>query len=473
MTVASPQKIDWMTLWRSGALPRFCFLSIGCVFHAGAENAISTLMPSIVRDIGGVELNGWSFSTYEIGSVVAGAAIGRLTNYWTVRTTLTLAALIFALGSFMTALSPSMEFMLAGRLLSGFGGGGLLSVTYVAIQRQFSSLIWPHLMAILSVTWGAAAFVGPLYGAVVVTLTTWRWAFILLALAAILFIVVSVFVLSAEPTPRRQAAAGRFPALSLLCLAAGVTSVAAAGVETRAPLAVALVATGVAGIAVFFFVDQRNAQSRLFPANMFYLRTTLGAGMIMVAMLAIATCSFGYYGPLLLSALHDYSPLTIGLIVATESVAWSLATILVAGAPPSLEKSIIRLGAILITAGIVGFAWALPNGSLVSIGVFAVLQGGGFGLLMPFATRKVIQSAPESEGELAASGFPTLQRIGYAFGAAVAGIIANQNGFSGGFTKEAAAEAVIPMVLYFVPVALIGCVAAFVLSKDPPRPPLT
>ena len=114
-----------------------CFISLGVTFHAGAENMISTIMPAMVRDIGGVELNGWTFAIYEIGSIIAGAATGRLTTYWSVRANLIVAALIFTLGTIETALSPTMYWALIGRLISGFGGGALISLSFVAVQRYF------------------------------------------------------------------------------------------------------------------------------------------------------------------------------------------------------------------------------------------------------------------------------------------------------------------------------------------------
>jgi hypothetical protein len=60
------------------------------------------------------------------------------------------------------------------------------------------------------------------------------------------------------------------------------------------------------------------------------------------------------------------------------------------------------------------------------------------------------------------------QRIGYATGGATAGIIANFNGFSGGFTRETAATAAVPLFIYFIPLALLGCLAAFRLTKVKP-----
>ena len=187
MTAQTDIRPDWAELWRSGALPRLCFISLGLTFYAGAENMISTIMPAMVRDIGGVQLTGWSFAIYEIGSILAGAATGRLCIFWTVRTNMIVAALVFALGTFATALSPSMYWALGGRLLSGFGGGALIALSFVAVQRHFDSRIWPQLMAILSVVWGVSAFSGPLYGGLAVTLLNWRWAFALFAVAAIVF----------------------------------------------------------------------------------------------------------------------------------------------------------------------------------------------------------------------------------------------------------------------------------------------
>ena len=59
---------------------------------------ITTIMPSMIREIGGVEYTGWSFAIYETGSIIAGAAAGRLAVYWTVRSNMIVAAIIFAIG---------------------------------------------------------------------------------------------------------------------------------------------------------------------------------------------------------------------------------------------------------------------------------------------------------------------------------------------------------------------------------------
>ncbi len=457
-------RTDWTALWRSGDLARFCFISLGLIFHAGCENMITTIMPSMIREIGGVEYTGWSFAIYETGSIIAGAAAGRLSVYWTVRSNMIVAAIVFASGCSITALAPSMPVLLVGRVVSGFGGGALISLSFVATQRYFPTRIWPQLMAILSVVWGISAFGGPLFGGLIDTFLNWRWAFGIFAVAALVFAAASLVVLRGEKASESSDVSGRFPWLALAFLAAGVMAIAAAGVETRMQVALALIALGFAAVFVFFLLDSRSSHSRLFPTATFNPRTTIGSGMIMVAALSVSTCSFGFYGPLLLAGLHDFTPLTTGLIIASESIAWSILSILVSTASARYEPFIVTSGAMMVTAGIAGFAVTIPLGTIPGILVCALLQGGGFGILWPFASRRIIEAASGGERDIAASAFSTLQRLGYAVGAALTGIIANASGFSAGFTKEAAAGAAATLFWPYLPLAIVGCIASFRLA---------
>lgn len=166
MSEAANPSVDWRALWQSGDLGRFCFISLGIFLHATNETMVATIMPAMVRDIGGVEFVGWSFAVYEIGSIIAGAASGRLVSLVSLRANMVIAAFLFMAGCIVCALAPSMPWFLVGRLLEGFGGGGLVALAFVSVERLFPRAIWPQLFAIMSVIWGVSAFVGPLLGAV-------------------------------------------------------------------------------------------------------------------------------------------------------------------------------------------------------------------------------------------------------------------------------------------------------------------
>lgn len=472
MAQAGADRVDWRDLWTNGGLARFCFISLGILLHATNETMVATVMPAMVDDLSGVELIGWSLAIYELGAIVSGAAAGRLVSYVPLRTNMAVAALLFAAGALICAAAGSMPMFLAGRLVEGVGGGALVSLAFVSVERLFPPRIWPQLFGIISAVWGVAAFGGPLIGAILVELLSWRWAFAIFTLIGLVMAVASYLVLN-SPEARTRApsaeALPRFPYAALGVLGVAVLLIASAGVDIALVRSSLLLGLGLLGLVAFFRIDQKNRRAHLFPSRMFDVRTTLGKGMIMVGAFSVSTCSLAVYGPLLLTTLHNIPLLTTGLVIASESIAWSIMSILVANAGPRREPALILTGALMITGGIAGFAFAIPNGSLLLILACAILQGGGFGIAWPFFTRVIVSSAPASQRTLAASAVPTLQRIGYATGSALTGIVANAAGFAHGLNAETAARVAPVVFLAFLPLALVGVVMAMRLVASLPR----
>ena len=469
MTQASGQRVDWRALWQTGDLARFCFISLGILLHATNETMVMTVMPAMVRDIEGVQFIGWSFAVYEIGSIVAGAASGRLVTFVSLRSNMVIAALLFMAGCIVCALASSMPWFLVGRLIEGFGGGGLVALAFVSVERLFPRNIWPQLFAIMSVIWGVSAFAGPLLGALASEYLSWRWAFGLSAFGGLAVAFASLLVLrmraakvvaGAKDGPRPS-----FPFEVLLCLAASIVLIAMAGLAIEPLRSSLLLLAGLAGIGLVFVLDARRPDARLFPSGPFNWKSPVGTGMTMIAAFSVATCSFGLYAPLILTSLHGIPLLTSGYIIASESISWSILSILVANAPPQRERLIITLGAVMIAGGVAGFAYAVPQGSIALILACAILQGGGFGIAWPFVTRMIVAAAPAHERTIASSAVPTMQRLGYAVGAAIAGIIANAGGFSRGLNSETAAGAASWLFIAFLPLAAIGCLAGWKTAK--------
>ena len=76
--------------------------------HAADSLVIATMMPAMVAEIGGAAFVGWTFSIYEIGSIVAGAASALLTMRHGLRLPMSAAATLFAAGCATSALAPGM-----------------------------------------------------------------------------------------------------------------------------------------------------------------------------------------------------------------------------------------------------------------------------------------------------------------------------------------------------------------------------
>jgi hypothetical protein len=162
-------------------------------------------------------------------------------------------------------------------------------------------------------------------------------------------------------------------------------------------------------------------------------------------------------------------PLISGYILAGEALAWSAGTMAVSAAPVSAGKVLIRVGTALVAAGAAGLALAVPAGSLVGIVACVLLQGVGFGLCWPSIVQRTVRFAAAPERALAAAAPGTVQRIGYAVGAAAAGIAANLSGLADGISLAAARTAGFWVFAAFVPMLLVGLGAAwrFTAAKEP------
>jgi hypothetical protein len=163
--------------------------------------------------------------------------------------------------------------------------------------------------------------------------------------------------------------------------------------------------------------------------------------------------------------LFGVTPLVAGFMIAVESVSWTLAAIVVAGAGPRLEPALIFGGALTITAGIAGMAWTMPHGPVVALLPWAALLGAGFGMAWAFVMRRVVESVPPGERERAASSLPTMQLLGYALGAAASGIVANLTGLAAEAARPVVESAAFWVFAAFLPLAALGSAAAWRLSR--------
>ena len=452
----------WRDVWASGSFGRFLLLCLGIWLHAADTLVTATLVPTIVGEIGGVAYVAWTISLYQIGAVVAGAVTAAQCRRVGGKRVMAFAAALYGLGCVGAAVAPTMGGMLAARLVQGLGGGALIALSYVAIQQSFPDHLWSRLFGITSVIWGAGSLLGPLIGGVFASYGVWRPAFWFFAAQAGMLWGASALLEGDHLTP---APIGRPPLLPVLLLLAASALIAEAGVVGGRGLPLLLCSAGLGSLVLAGSVDRRSRE-RLLPIHTLNLRHPVGTGLLTVFTLSVATTGFWAYGPLLLKVMFGTEPLASGYILAGEALAWSAATISVAGLPASAGRALIRSGVSSIVAGAAGFAFVVPVGSYIGMVICALLQGVGFGLCWPSIIQRVTRCADEGEHMLAAAAPGTLQRIGYAVGTAATGIAANASGLADGITAIAAREAGFWVFAGFLPVLVVGLVSAWRFTAE-------
>ena len=199
---------DRVLPWRDLLSPEYrrptVILLFSIALHATNFFIFSTLAPSVVSDIGGLDLLSWATTLFVVSSIVSAAAAGILRAVLGVRRALAVAAATFALGSLITALAPDMETVLAGRTFQGIGAGLLTAYSHGMVRDLFPPASWARIFALISVGWGVAALTGPLIGGIFAEYGTWRWGFGLMVFASALFLLIAPKSIPDDPRRDRK-----------------------------------------------------------------------------------------------------------------------------------------------------------------------------------------------------------------------------------------------------------------------------
>lgn len=393
----------------------------------------STLLPSVVREIGGLELFAWNTTVFIVASIVAAIfaavrpfGIGPRGSY-------VLAALGFAVGSLACGAAANMWIMLLGRAIQGFGAGLLTAMSYAMIRQVFPQALWGRAFALISSVWGVSTLVGPAVGGVFAALDAWRWAFWILVPAAGLLGLLAYRIL---PPRSDEQGMTSFPVIQILLLTGAVLAVSVASILTGSALLPALlVGFAVLAIIALGVIDQHR-ESRLFPKGTFSPASPLAPPFAAMLLLNLAiVCDM--FVPLFVQNLHGQTPLVAGYMVALVAVGWSSGSVVTSSWSGGHARAVMILGPILQVAAILGLALFLGRRNLegdllplIPIGVALVLLGLGIGISWPHVSARLLQAAPAGEGDLTTASISMVQLFASGLGAAIAGVIVNAAGLA-------------------------------------------
>ncbi len=451
---------SWADLLADGRAPRFAIIILGVWLNAADSLVTATIMPSVGAQLGGYAYFSWATAGYLVGAILAGASSGRLSEMLGLRGATAIAGLIMAAGCVMSALAPDVSLFLAGRLIQGLGSGWISGFAMVAIAFLFPERHLARVFAVVTFVWGIATILGPLFGGAVLEAGTWRDVFWLFAAQA------AVFSAAAPVLLRGAAKAGGGPGIpwtQLGILAVGVGAIAVADVVSGPALSIGLVVAGIAVLGVVLWIDGR-LPVRLLPHRAGDLRTVCGSGYFAMFTLTAATMGFAIYAPPILQKLRGFSPLWAGYAIGSESAAWTLAAMLVAGATGVWDARWIRFGTFCLLASLVVLAWTMADGPLAWVLIGGSLMGAAFGFAWSFMSRRLMLALSEEDKAIGSSAITAVRQTGAAAGSAISGVAANLAGFSGGLTDASARGASFWIFASVVPLALVGTWAAFRLT---------
>ena len=465
------QDSSWGDLLSGKNALRSIALSGGVALHAINIFISTTILPTVVKEIGGLELYAWNTTLFVVASILGSALTSKLLQSAGPRAAYAVATLLFLAGSLLCALAGNMPIMLLGRTVQGLGGGLMLALCYSMIQLVFEEKLWPRAMALVSGMWGAATLIGPALGGVFAELGIWRAAF-----GSLVPVALAYLALTSVALPKRnshQAPRSRLP-LRQLGLLAGAVLAVCAGSGSSLPLW-NLAGIGAALLMVWLLVrTESRGANRLLPRDALKRGAPLCAlygtmGLLMIGM------SAEIFVPYFLQTLHGQSPLVSGYLAALMAAGWTVSEIISSSWKGDAVRRAIIGGPLLVLAGLVLLAIFAPleGGGWLTLAPICIalgLLGFGIGLGWPHLLTRVLQVAGAVDQEAAASSITTVQLFATALGAALAGMIANLAGLNDPGGVAGAASAARWMFALFALAPVLALLAALRAARGSPAP---
>ena len=438
-TIPAAPASSWRDLFGRGLGLYVVMLNLGIGLHAVDVFVVSTVMPDVVRDLGGAHFYAWSTMLYMVASIIGAAATAPLRLRFGGRRAYCAGAILFLIGSIGCAAAPGMEFFVFARFVQGFGGGIVLSRSMAMVGELFPEPMKKPLLALISSTWGVAALIGPALGGSFAAFDFWRGAFWFNLPFVLLFLGVAWAKLPADKP--RSGDVPQLPIGRLALLSAGVMSVGIASEGANPASRVGLIALALLLVFATFLLDRRGL-NRLFPSHPLSWSTTTGTGYWVMFLASMTHTVIGVFLPLALQELHGKSPLEAGYMMAILAIGWTAASVFTAKWQGRAVTAAMICGLSLCVIGLAALAFGVASFSPYAIAALNGLVGIGLGSSNLHVVAAAMRHAAEGEESITASSIPTMRSLGIAFGAAAAGTIANASGLTDELISADVARAV-------------------------------
>lgn len=406
----------------------FSALLLVMLLAALDQTIVSTALPTIVSDLGGLESLSWVVTAYLLASTIVVPLYGKFGDLFGRKIVLQTAIVLFLLGSVLCGVAQNMTQLVLLRALQGLGGGGLMVVSMAAIGDIIPPAERGRYQGMFGGVFGLATVVGPLIGGFLVEHLSWRWIFYInvpLGIVALLVIGTAFKPRVLRVKHEIDYMGAAFLASALTCIIM-FTSQGGTILPWSSPQLWFTLALAILSIAGFIY-EERQAAEPIIPLGLFRERTFVLSSLIgfIVGMALFGSVTFL---PLYLQVVKNSTPSEAGMQLL-PLMGGLLATSIIGG---QIISKIGRyryfpiIGTFIACIGMFLLA-SIDNATpLHTMYLYMGLLGAGLGMVMQVLVLAVQNSVAHKHMGVATSGAMMFRSIGGSIGVAAFGALFTQ-----------------------------------------------
>ncbi len=403
----------------------FAGLTLGMLLAALDQTIVSTALPTIDGELGGLNHLSWVVTAYLLTSTAATPLFGKISDLYGRKSLFQFAIVAFLVASALAGLSQNMAQLIAFRALQGIGGGGLIAMAQVIIGDVVSPRERGRYMGYIGAVFAVASVAGPLTGGFFVDHLSWRWVFYINIPVGLVALFVTNAVLNL-PFRRVDHAIDYLGAVLLvagLTCAVLVTTWGGTEYEWGSTVILGLAIAG-AALLVMFVMQERRAAEPIMPLRLFrdsIFRVAGSAGFI------VGLTMFGaiVFMPVFLQVVTGVSATNSGFLLLPLILGLLIASVTSGRAITALGR--YRIFPIVGTAVMSGGMYLLStmdaNTSRGTASLYMFVLGIGIGLVMQVLVLSVQNAVEHRDLGIATSSASLFRSLGGAFGASIFGAI--------------------------------------------------
>jgi len=396
---------------------------MGTFLAALDSTVVGTAMPTVIGELGGLELYPWAFASYLLAATVTGPIFGKLSDTYGRKPVYLAGIFLFLSGSVLCGTSQSMAALISFRTLQGLGAGAVQPVAITIVGDIFELETRARIQGLFGAVWGISAVVGPAAGGFITDLISWRWVFYV----NIPFGIIAAILLATTLTESFERRHRSPDYLGTVLLAGGLVAVLLALLGGGGELSVATLALFFGGLFVLalFVLVERRAADPVVPIDLFSERIIAVSALGNLAMGGVLL-GVSVYVPLFVQGALGGTALTAGAAVASLSIGWPVGSF-VGGRMLLLTgyRTTLLLGSALIA---LGSALCVPMDSSTSLAyvvVAVVTIGLGLGFSSTSYLVSVQNAVPWRRRGVATSSVVFFRTVGGSLGVAIMGAFLN------------------------------------------------